>query len=165
MAIDGRRNAAPHHGVADAGPPQDLGHLGHMAEHVGEVADVHRLTEGQRARPAHLEVAHERFTAHQELVHQDLPGADGQPPAGDVALQPVGLLGPDLEVVIDRGQLAVERERKVGLGLEHLEDAVDKVDQLHPKALKGPVPLPVPVRVRDEVDPGLAGRSVRRHVP
>ena len=116
---------------------QDLGHLGDVAEHVGQVARPHRLTEGLRARPSHLEVADERLARDQELVHEDLPRTDGQPAARDVARQPGALLGTDLEVVVHRGQLPVEGEGEVGLGLEHVEDAVDKVDQLHPEALKG----------------------------
>ena len=74
-----------------------------------------------------------------------------------MAAEPLLLLGADLEVVVDRRQLAVEREGEVRLRLEHLEDAVDEVDQLHPEALERPVPLPVPVRVRDEVDRGRTG--------
>ena len=164
VAVDRGRHAAPYDGVGEAGPAQDLWHLRDVAEHVGEVADVHRLTEVVRAGPSHLEVADERLAADQELVHQDLPGADGEPSAGNVARQAVGLLGPDLEVVIDRRQLAVEGECEVGLRLQHLEDAVDEVDQLHPEALEGAVPLTIPMRVRYEVDGRLAGSRVRWHM-
>ena len=78
---------------------------------------------------------------------------------------PISLLRPDLEVIVDRRQLAVEGEREVGLCLEHLEHAVDEVDELHPEALKRSVPLAVPVGVRDEVDGGSACSAVARHVP
>ena len=74
------------------------------------------------------------------------------------------LLGADLEVVVDRRQLAVEREREVGLRLEHLEDAVDEVDQLHPEALERPIPLAIPVRVRYEMDRG-AGSCIGASSP
>ena len=69
-----------------------------------------------------------------------------------MAAQALLLLGTDLEVVVDRRQLAVEGERELGLRLEHLHDPIDEVDELHPEALERPIPLAVPVGVRDEMD-------------
>ncbi len=57
----------------------------------------------------------------------------------------------DLEVVVDGGELAVEREAERRIGVEHVKDTVDHVDELHPEALERPIPLAVPVRVRHEV--------------
>ena len=76
----------------------------------------------------------------------------------------LGLLRPDLEVVVDRRELAVEREGELGLRLEHLQHTVDEVDELHAEALERSVPLAVPVGVRDEVDGGTACSMVARHV-
>ena len=164
-AVDRCRHAPPDDRIRDARATQDLWHLGDVPEHVGKVAHVHRLTEVGGAGPSHLQVPHQRLAADEELVHQDLPWTDGEPPAGDMPLQPFRLLGADLEVVVDRRQLSVEREGEVGIRLEHLEDAVDEVDQLHPEALEGPIPLAIPMRVRDEVDDGLwGGIFVRRHL-
>ena len=39
----------------------------------------------------------------------------------------------------------------VGVGLEQVEERVDQVDQLDAELLERQVPLPVPVRVRNEV--------------
>ena len=78
VAVDRRRNAAPHDGIGQAGATQDLRHLRDVAEHVGQVAHLHRLAEVGRPRPAGLQVAHQGLARHQELVHQDLPWTDGQ---------------------------------------------------------------------------------------
>jgi hypothetical protein len=45
--VDDRRHAPPHHGVLQPGQAQDLGHLGDVAEHVGQVADLHGPPEGR----------------------------------------------------------------------------------------------------------------------
>ncbi len=79
-AVDGRGNAPPHHGVVEAGQLQQLGHLGDVAEHVGEVADRHGPAERLGPGQAQLKVADDRLARHQELVHQDVPGAHRQPP-------------------------------------------------------------------------------------
>jgi hypothetical protein len=59
-------------------------------------------------------------------------------------------LGPNLEVVVNGRELAVERETQAFVPLELVEDVVDDVDQRDAEGLKGAIPLPVPVRVRDE---------------
>ena len=68
------------------------------------------------------------------------------------------VLGADLEVVVDEGQLAVEEEvteRRVALQL--VEQVVDQGHQPHPEGLERVVPLAVPVGVGDHGDdPGPA---------
>src|SRR6266581_3229308 len=102
MATDGGGDTAPDDGVTDAGSPQDLGHLGDVAEHVREVADRHRAAEGLRGVPADFEVANDRLAGHEELVHEDLPRPDREPSLGDEAFDPRPAFRPDLEVVVDR---------------------------------------------------------------
>ena len=67
-AVDGGGHAPPHHRVVEPGLAQELGHLGDVAEHVGQVADVHRPPEGGRPFEAHLEVADEGLAGDEELV-------------------------------------------------------------------------------------------------
>ena len=83
VAVDRLGDAAPHDGVADPGPAQDLGHLGDVAEHVRQVADRHRPAELLGAAGAGFQVAHDRLARDEELVHEDEPRADGQAPAAD----------------------------------------------------------------------------------
>ena len=64
--------------------------------------------------------------------------------------------GPDLEVVVDRRGLAVEREAQPVVGLHPLEELVDQVDQTHPEDLERLVPLAIPVGVGDQVDDARA---------
>ena len=73
-------------------------------------------------------------------------------------------LGADLEVVVDGRRLAIEREAQARIRRHPLQQLVDQVDQAHPEDLERLVPLAVPVRVRDEMDDGLAAilRRIRR---
>ena len=154
-SIDGR-HAAPDDGAFDPGPPQELGHLGDVAEHVGQVADPHRAAQVLGASPAQLEVADDRLARDEELVEQDLPRPDGQAALGDEPADQGLRRGPDLEVVVDGRRLAVEREAQPRIRRHPLEELVDQVDQAHPEHLERLVPLAVPVRVGDQVDDGLA---------
>jgi hypothetical protein len=61
-------------------------------------------------------------------------------------------LRPDLEIVVDCRELAVESEAKPLVGLQLVEQVVDDVDERDAERLERPVPLPVPVRVRNEED-------------
>src|SRR5207237_10225886 len=89
---------------------------------------------------------------------QRLPGPDREPPRTHECPDPLLALGPDLDVVVDGRQLAVEREPPALVSLEQLEHLVDDVDERHAEGLERPVPLPVPVGVRDEDE---LGQTVR----
>ena len=152
-------HAAPHHGVVEAELAQQLGHLGHVAEHVGQVADRHGAAEGGGAVEAELEVADHGLARHQELVHQDVPGAHGQPTRRGQAAQHRLGLGAHGQVVVDHRHLAVEQEVGVGrVGVEAGEQVVEQVDQAQAEGLVRLVPLAVPVGVGDDVH----GSAVRR---
>jgi hypothetical protein len=138
--------------MADSGPPEQLRHLGDVAEHVGQVADPHRATERFGGVPSQLEVPDQRLARDEELVHEDLPRPDRQPALADQALDPGPSGRPDLEVVVDRCNLAVERESEPLVRLHRVEELVDQLDETHPEHLEGLVPLTVPVGVGDQVD-------------
>ncbi len=93
---------------------EDLRHLGHVAEHVGQVADFHHPAEIPTASDAGLEIPDDGLAGHQELVHQDVPGTDGDASCRGQGPQPFLVLRPDLEVVVDDRQLPVEQEVGVG---------------------------------------------------
>ena len=153
-SIDRRGHAAPDHGVGETGLTEDLRHLGHVTEHVGQVADLHVTAKGRGPADAGLEVANDGLTRDQELVHEDVPGAERDAAGGGQLAQPAFCLGPDLEVVVDHRQLAVEEERTVGAVALHLvEQVVDQADQLESECLERLVPLTVPVGVGDDGDP------------
>ena len=130
----------------------------------GQVADVHHATEGRATRDAGLQVADEGLAGDEELVHEDVPGSDGEPAGRGEGPQPLLVLGTDLEVVVDDGHLAVEEEVAVGaVALELVEQAVDQRDQLQAEGLERLVPLAVPVGVGDDRDATPARcSSVRR---
>ncbi len=89
----------------------------------------------------------------EELVHEDVPRPHADPTGRRQRPQPRLGFGPDLEVVVDDGHLAVQHEVRVaGVGLEQGEERVEHVHQIEPEVLVGLVPFPVPVRVRDDGD-------------
>ena len=149
-----RGHAPPDHGVVEAGQVEDLGHLGDVAEHVRQVAQLHHPAEGGPAAEAHLQVAHDRLTRGEEFVHQDVPGPHAHPAGGGQRPQPPLGLRADLEVVVDDGHLPVQHEVGVaGVALEEGEQRVDQLHQGEAEVLVGLVPFPVPVRVRNDGNP------------
>ena len=83
-----------------------------------------------------------------------------RPGRGQPAQRGLGL-GPDGEVVVDHRHLAVEHEVGVRrVGGHRRQQPVEQVDELHAEGLEGPVPLPVPVGVRDDVDGPRHGVSL-----
>ena len=150
----GRRHTPVDAGVEQPGPPQDLRHLRRVTEHVGQVPHRHGPAELVGPVHAEFEVAHDVLARAQELVEQDLPRPDRQPPGLDQRGDAVAVLRPDLQVVVHAGQLPVEGEVVVGLALHRVEHLVEQRHQPQPEALEGLVPLPVPVRVRDDDDFG-----------
>ena len=141
--------------MLEAGEAQDLGHLRHVAEHVGEVADPHRRVAAQRsgAGEAALQVADDGLARDHELVHEDHPRPDLEPSRRRQCGEARRRLRAHLQVVVDHRGLPVEQEpgeRRVAL--EQLEQIVDEVDELHPVGLERGVPLPVPMRVGDDRD-------------
>ena len=159
-ALDGRGDTAPHNSVSQAGLGQDLGHLGDVSEHVGQVADLHDPTEGSTSDDPLLQVPDDGLTGHQELVHQDVPRPDREPSGRGQGGQAWLVLGSDLQVVVDHGQLSVEQKVPIrAVRLHQVEQVVDEADQLHPVGLERVIPLAVPVGVRDDGD--LAARPAR----
>ncbi len=150
MRLDRGGNSTPDDRVVDPGQPQDLGHLSDVAEHVRQVADTHRAAELVAAPEPLLEVADDRLAGDEELVHEHLPGADREPSLLDEPLDPPLGFGPDLQVVVDCRELAVEGEAVALVCLHEVEQAVDEPDEPQAEALEREIPLAVPVRVRDD---------------
>ena len=149
----------PRHTTACSNPAsaQDLRHLRDVAEHVGQVADLHGPTERRAPQQPALEVADDRLARDEELVHEDVPRAHRQPPRRRQGADPVFVLGPDLEVVVDHRHLPVEEEPGVGgVALEQGDEPVEHLHEPQPEALVRLVPLPVPVGMGHDGDVPLA---------
>ncbi len=132
---------------------EDLRHLGDVAEHVGQVADLHRAAEAGRHGQARCRL--------RTSVSPDTRNSSGRVYHGPIAIRPVVArrpqavlgLGADREVVVDHGHLPVEQEVGVGrVGLELGQELVEQVDEPQPERLERRVPLAVPVGVGDDVD-------------
>src|SRR5262249_31559281 len=102
-----------------------------------------------------LQVARDRLAADEKLVDERLPRPDRESARRDEPADPLLGLGTDLQVVVDGRELPVEREAQPVVALELVQHVVDDVDERDAKRLERPVPLPVPVRVRDEEDAQL----------
>jgi hypothetical protein len=162
VEVDRRRNTPPHHRRLDPGETEDLRHLRDVAEHVRQVADAHRAPEVLCACEAGLEVAQRRLAVDEELVHQRLPRTDREAPRPHERTNPHLRFRPDLEVVVNRCQLAIEREAQALIRFELIEHFVDDVDERDPEGLERAVPLPVPVGVRNEEDAQVLTEPARR---
>jgi hypothetical protein len=152
VSVDERRHPAPDDADLEAGCAQDLRHLRDVAEHVRQVAHSHRAAHLLGAREPCLQVPDRGLAVDEELVHQRLPRADSQPPRDDERANALFRLRPDLEVVVDSRELAVEREPQALVCLERVEHVVHDLHERHAEGLERAVPLPVPVRVGDEDD-------------
>ncbi len=139
-------DAAPQAGHIHAKAAQNLGYLPDVAEGVWKVADPHAGTKAAAHPLAHQEVAHHRLRADQELVGQDVPGADGQAPLPDVAADVLLPLRPHLQVVLQHDGLPVEHEvAVVGIGIQQRQKLIHHFDQAKAELLEGQVPLAVPM--------------------
>ena len=123
-----------------------------MAEHVRQVADGHGAAELLSAPLPVLEVADDRLARDEELVHQHLPRPDRQSSLLDQPPDALRRLGPHLEVVVQRRELAVQGEAVALVGLHRVEERIDEPDQLQAEPLEREVPLPVPVGVGNQMN-------------
>jgi hypothetical protein len=151
--VDRGGHAPPHHRVLHAGEAEELRHLGHVTEHVGEVAHLHGPAELGRPGQPDLEVAHDRLAGDEELVHEHVPRADRDPSGGVEAAYQLRRLRPHGQVVVHHRQLAVEQEVPVRrVVLEGGEEPVEELDEALSEGREGGVPLPIPVGVGDDGD-------------
>ena len=73
-----------------------------------------------------------------ELVHQDIPGADGQPALLGQPADAAGGFGSDLQIVVDHGHLAVEEKApKRRIALQQVQHFVEHVHQADPEMFDG----------------------------
>ena len=121
VEVDRGRDSAPHDGRLDPGRPEDLRHLRHVPEHVGQIADAHRTAELLRAAHPRFEIAQRRLAVDEELVHQRLPRAECEAAGLDERANPLLRLRTNLDVVVHRCELTVQGEAEGLVGLEPVE--------------------------------------------
>ena len=115
--------------MGEASQAKDLGHLGDVAEHVGQVANFHGASERRPTREAHLQVADDGLTRGQELIHQDVPRAKRDPARRGKGPQAPFRCRANLEVVVDDGHLSVQHKVRIAVvRFEQWDQSVDQVD-------------------------------------
>ncbi len=78
--LDRAGDATPHHRVVEAEAPQNLRHLCDVAEHVGQIADIHQRAELFSATDPTTQIADVGFARHQKLVGLCVPRPHREPP-------------------------------------------------------------------------------------
>ena len=129
---------------------KDLGKLRGVAKGVGRVGDPGDRSELLADPPPLEEVPDVGLAAGKQGVRLHVPGADRQTTGAAGGRQPLGLAGSDRQVVLDHDGLAVEHEAPARVGVDQVEHPVDRVHEPRPEGLEGPIPLAIPVRVRDD---------------
>ena len=145
-------NAASECHAVDVKAAQDLRSLTDVAECVREVADVGNLAVfgGNLLPDEH--VAHVGFAVNKVFVLQDVPRAGDKTSFGNVLFDLFAHLRTYGEVVLDDNRLTVEMEapeRRVGV--EGIQQTVEKFHQLEAVRFERHVPFTVPVRMGDKV--------------
>ena len=156
----GWRHAPPQHDMPQAELAREIGQDGRMAESVGRVEHAAPAPETLGHPSPDQQVADERLAGDHLFVGEHVPGPDLQPPAPDEGRERRGLRRPRTQVVLDEDRLAIEVEVGEGvIALEPRDEVVKHADQAHAERRLGEVPLPVPVRMWNEVkdQPGHAG--------
>src|SRR6266571_1597935 len=103
-------NATPEDSAINPKTIENLRQLSDMPKAVGDVADAHRVSKFRGSLQANLQVTYQGFTADEELVGLQIPGADYNTPGTGVSLQTLFLFGFNLQVVIQDDGLTVEHE-------------------------------------------------------
>ena len=81
----------------------------------------------------------------------DVERSGPQSAGGDQGQHPVPLRTADLEIVLEHDGLSVEQEdRQLRLLFQDLDHLIQELQEMEAHGLERGVPLPVPVRVRDE---------------
>jgi len=143
----------PHHASPDAELARQRRPYRGVAECIGRIQHVEPSPEPLRVGGAELQVTHQRLAGGDQLVGQDVPRPQLEPSGLDERLELRLPLRTGAQIVGDEHRLTVEQETAVTrVGLEPLEQVVQRGDE--PRLERGArqIPLAVPVRVRDEVE-------------
>ena len=131
---------------------EELGELRGMPEGVGDVRDDRDRSERARNRPAEQQVANVGLAARQQRVGLHVPRSGGKPSRTESRNELFATVGSHREVVLEHDRLPVEHETETGIGCDQIEYGVDRVDEPSAEHLERPVPLPIPMEVRNEQD-------------
>ncbi len=149
-------------GGVDPLPGEDPRQVGHMAERVRHIAALHGAAHAPGQLPAALQVAGQRLSAHQELVGLHIPGPGDQPARGHELAHAGLTLRAHLQVVIQQDALAVQGEAVLRVPVKQAQHIIQRLHQPGAEALKGQVPLAVPVGGWDHMETVRHLRSARR---
>ena len=100
----------PEHATGHAELGGERGPDGGMPERIGGVEHVRPPAQALRVGAAEEQVPHEALARRNELVGQDVPGADLEAAGADQGGDPDALVRADAQVVLEQHGLAVEEE-------------------------------------------------------
>src|SRR5262249_57751924 len=85
-----------------------------------------------------------------------IPGADKDAPLSRQELEPLGILGTDLEVVFEHDGLAVKHEMsEARVGLQCIEHLVHRANESHAELLECQIPLAIPMGMGHDQEANL----------
>jgi len=146
--------------AVDAESGVDLSHLGDLPVRGRCITHPRRLTEGVPDPTPHEQVPHQGFPADRVLLRQGIPRANDDSARLDQRLQARTILGPEFKVVLQEDRLGIKVVVLVLRTMLHqVKQPVQKIHQQQPSVLKREAPLPVPMRIRQDVDGFLAARD------
>ena len=149
---------APQHRSVEGELASEIGKNRWMAESVRRIEYVEPAAQAGRVGAADEEVAHQRLARGDLLVGQHIPGPDLEPPGSHQSAHQRLAIRPYREVVLEQNRLPVQEEGLEGrISLESFEQVVEQSDQSDTKGRLREIPLPVPVRMEDQVEDERCG--------
>ena len=122
-----------------------------MAEGVRQIAQIHLPAKPVADLLADEVVPDVGLAADQDLIGQDVPGADADGAGGYGPAQPLFVLRPDFQIVLQDNGLPIQHEGQGGIALHRIQDAVHQPDQLAPELVFCQIPFSVPVDVANHI--------------
>ena len=123
-----------------------------MAEGVRRIQDVEAAAPPLGVGPSRQQVANQRFAGGNQLIGQDVPGSHLEPAVGDECAGAGFLVRANRQVILQQDGLSVEHEApEAGLALHPGDEVVECGDQAAHELGAREVPLPIPVRVGNQV--------------
>ena len=132
-----------------------------MSERVRRIGHVEPATERVGLSAADEKVPDQRLSRRRQFVGKNVPGSGLQPPRRNKLGNTHALLRSDAQIVLEQDRLPVEEKRwNAVFGFEEVEQVIHHRDE--PRGERGgrEVPLPVPVRVGNEMKDQYDGGSL-----
>ena len=139
--------SASENAAVDSKARENLRKLTDQTELIGCVADIAASPELSCDSPSRQKIADSGFSAGQEEVVLNIPGADAQIAFPDIVLQNGALFRTDLQIVLQTDGLRIQFKDVVRICAEDVQQMIQKISQPQAELLKRLIPFAVPMGV------------------